>query len=60
MAWKCMTCGKAFKVNLSKLQQVQTKKDKPKNAGKMVLKCPDCGKEVSKRAKSCPNCDCPL
>ena len=22
--------------------------------------CPDCGREVSKRAASCPNCGCPL
>lgn len=43
MAWKCMSCGKAFKVNLSKLKQVQAQKDKPENTGKMLLKCPACG-----------------
>lgn len=43
MAWKCMSCGKAFKVNLSKLKQVQAQKDKPENAGKTLLKCPACG-----------------
>lgn len=43
MAWKCMSCGKAFKVNLSKLKQVQAQKDKLENAGKTLLKCPACG-----------------
>ncbi len=43
MAWKCTSCGKAFKVNLSKLKRVQVQKDKPENAGKMLLKCPTCG-----------------
>ena len=26
----------------------------------MLIKCPDCGKEVSSKAKACPNCGCPL
>lgn len=46
MAWKCMECGKAFKVNLSKLKKLQLLKDKPENIGKMLLKCPECGKEI--------------
>lgn len=25
-----------------------------------LIKCPDCGKEISSRAKSCPNCGCPI
>ena len=25
-----------------------------------LIKCPECGKEVSDKAQSCPNCGCPL
>lgn len=25
-----------------------------------LIKCPDCGKEISSRAISCPNCGCPI
>lgn len=25
-----------------------------------LIKCPECGKEVSSRAISCPNCGCPI
>ncbi|MCI8326700.1 MAG: hypothetical protein HFI37_02870 [Lachnospiraceae bacterium] len=25
-----------------------------------LMKCPDCGKEISYSAKSCPNCGCPI
>lgn len=25
-----------------------------------LIKCPECGKEISNRAKSCPNCGCPI
>lgn len=25
-----------------------------------LIKCPECGKEVSSKAASCPNCGCPL
>lgn len=25
-----------------------------------LIKCPECGKEVSERAVSCPNCGCPI
>ena len=25
-----------------------------------LIKCPECGKEISDRAKSCPNCGCPV
>lgn len=25
-----------------------------------LIKCPECGKEVSDRAKSCPGCGCPI
>lgn len=25
-----------------------------------LIKCPDCGREVSSRAKSCPQCGCPI
>lgn len=46
MAWKCMECGKAFKVNLSKLKKLQALKDKPENTGKMLLKCPTCGNGI--------------
>lgn len=43
MSWRCMSCGKAFNVNLSKLKKVQIQKDKIENAGKILLKCPSCG-----------------
>lgn len=46
MAWKCMECGKAFKVNLSKLKKIQMLKNKSENIGKMLLKCPNCGKGI--------------
>ena len=46
MAWKCTECGKAFKVNLSKLKKLQLLKNKPENAGKMLLKCPTCGNGI--------------
>ena len=25
-----------------------------------LIKCPECGKDVSDKAKSCPNCGCPI
>lgn len=25
-----------------------------------LIKCPECGKEISDKAKSCPNCGCPI
>ncbi len=25
-----------------------------------IIKCPECSKEISDKAKSCPNCGCPL
>ena len=25
-----------------------------------LINCPECGKEVSNKAKSCPNCGCPI
>lgn len=25
-----------------------------------LIKCPECGKEISDRAKACPNCGCPI
>lgn len=25
-----------------------------------LIKCPECGKEVSDKAKTCPNCGCPI
>ncbi len=25
-----------------------------------MIKCPECGKDVSDKAKSCPNCGCPI
>ena len=24
------------------------------------IKCPECNKEISDKAKSCPNCGCPI
>lgn len=26
----------------------------------MMIKCPECGKEISDKAKTCPNCGCPI
>ena len=46
MAWKCTECGKAFRVSLSKLKKLQALKDKPENAGKMLLKCSACGNGI--------------
>lgn len=60
MAWKCTECGKAFKVNLSKLKKLQVLKDKPENTGKMLLKCPTCGNGIDngneKIACKCSTC----
>ena len=25
-----------------------------------LIKCPECGKQISDRAASCPNCGCPI
>lgn len=25
-----------------------------------LIKCPECGKEISDKAKACPNCECPM
>ncbi len=25
-----------------------------------IIQCPECGKDVSDKAKSCPNCGCPI
>ena len=25
-----------------------------------IIKCPECGKEISNMAKNCPNCGCPI
>lgn len=25
-----------------------------------LIKCPECGKEISNQAKNCPNCGCPI
>ena len=25
-----------------------------------MIKCPECGKEISSRANACPNCGCPI
>ena len=46
IAWKCTECGKAFRVSLSKLKKLQALKDKPENAGKMLLKCSACGNGI--------------
>lgn len=46
MAWKCTSCGKAFKVNLFKLKKLQMLKNKPENAEKKFLKCPTCGNGI--------------
>ena len=60
MAWKCMECGKAFKVNLCKLKKLQVLKNKPENTGKMLLKCPTCGNGIDngneKIACKCSTC----
>lgn len=62
MAWKCTECGKAFRVNLSKLKKLQALKDKPENAGKMLLKCSACGngidngnEKIEYKCSSCGN-----
>ena len=46
MAWKCTECGKAFRVNLSKLKKLYALKNKPENSGKSLLKCSACGKGI--------------
>ena len=25
-----------------------------------IIKCPECGKEISDKASACPNCGCPI
>ena len=25
-----------------------------------LIKCPECGKEISDKASNCPNCGCPI
>lgn len=46
MAWKCTECGKAFRVNLSKLKKLYALKNKPENIGKSLLKCSTCRKGI--------------
>ena len=43
MSWECMSCGKAFNINLTKLKRLQVQKENPENSGKILLKCPSCG-----------------
>lgn len=33
---------------------------KQKNTNMAIIKCPECGKEISDKALSCPNCGCPI
>ena len=42
VGWKCNTCGKAFKINIAKLDQFQKRKITQNNSGS-ILKCPSCG-----------------
>lgn len=58
--WKCSECGKAFKVNFSKLQKIQeAKKQKP---DRHLIKCSSCGsilddgnEEIVCKCSSCGN-----
>jgi len=34
--------------------------DSQNEGGKMLIKCKECGKDVSTEAASCPHCGCPL
>ena len=36
------------------------KNQKKEEIGMSMIKCPECGKEISTKAKSCPNCGYPL
>lgn len=62
--FNCQDCGETISVsaenaglkvacaNCNKLAQVP-------NAGRNLHRCPDCGKQISKRAEMCPHCGCP-
>lgn len=73
IACKCSSCGnvtggnleyfdsddledKIVEATLSHLDDT----DKNNAVSENLIRCPDCGREVSKRAKVCPGCGCPL
>ena len=49
----CGNCGEKVKSN-------KNKPNKPLNPPSGLIDCPDCKNPVSRRAKSCPNCGCPV
>ena len=58
--WKCPECGKAFKINFSKLEQVQ--EWKRNNVGNHLIKCSSCGyalddgnEHITCKCSSCGN-----
>lgn len=46
IGWKCLECGKEFKVHYSKLKGLGMKKSQVENKDKALLQCPSCGKEL--------------
>lgn len=46
LGWKCLECGKAFKVHYSKLKGLRIKKSQIEDKDKVLLKCPSCGKDL--------------
>ena len=70
----CQLCGQETKMNFGWTETIichgcmQTEKGQTlggknlikKNSKPTLLECPDCGKDVSRRATACLNCGCPI
>lgn len=64
IAWKC-ACGNVMTGNLmhymnEKEDEIAVVENVSDNINPNLTNCPDCGRQVSKRAEVCPGCGCPL
>lgn len=62
IACQCSFCGNVMRGNLSFFTDEKTVEENRMvpNTISNLIKCPECGKEVSHRAEHCPNCGCPI
>jgi len=54
--WECDYCEKEFPTR----EEAEEHEENCPKRKKKLQKCPDCGKEVSRRAAACPHCGAPL
>ena len=58
--WSCPKCGRVYE-KLEKLKQEgRLYEALAATTTSRLIKCPDCGADVSRRAKNCPKCGAPL